>query len=357
MKIIGAGISGLAAAYYLRERAVTIYEKTERAGGWIRSVEHEGFLFELGPRGFRSHPDTLELAHELGLKPLAASPEAKKRFVLQGDQLKPFSLALLLRHGLLRDLWTQPSKATDETVATFFRRHFGQAFVENIVDPMVKGIYAGSVDQLSIKHSFPTLWERDQTRGRLLHIPKRVASPLYSFRQGMETLTRALAERVQIEYNTPCTDEDGLIACPWKGAPPYLSITTVSMGWHERKLPKKGFGFLVPSKEKKPFLGMTWDSNLFPQQQGKSRLCVMTTSPEAQEVALEAAERYLGLTHPDALLIHHCHGAIPQYPLGYVKPDHLGHNCSVNGCITAAKHYAQALLSETPSKIVQSRAK
>jgi len=345
MKIIGAGISGLAAAYFLRDHHPIIYEKTGRAGGWIRSVEQDGFLFELGPRGFRPHPDTLQLARELELKPLPCSSDAKKRFLLVGDQLKPLSLFLLLKNGLLKDLFTQPSQASDETIATFFRRHFGQRFVENIADPVVKGIYAGDCEKLSVKNCFPTLWERDQKYGRLLHLPKRSKVALYSFQNGMEELTQALAKRVEIRYNS--TSEEGIIACPWKEAPPYLSLTTVSLGWHEEKLPKSGFGFLAASKEQKPFLGMTFDSNVFPTQKGKTRVCVMTLEKEGREIALDAVSRYLGLSNPESILVHHCENAIPQYPLGYIKPDHLGHNCSVNSCIQAAKLLLTRLTSIT----------
>ena len=347
MKIIGAGISGLSAAYYLRDQNPTIFEKTARAGGWIRTVEQDGFLFELGPRGFRPHPDTLQLCEELGLKPLPCSNEAKKRFVLQGDQLKPFSLMLLLKNGLLNDLFTKPSKKSDESIADFFRRHFSQGFVENLIDPMVKGIYAGDVEKLSVKNCFPTLWKMDQRRGRLLQKPPKSGVALYSFQNGLEELPKALAKRVHIEYNT--TGEDGIIACPWKNAPPYLSLTTVSMGWH-RPLPKRGFGFLAPSKEKKPFLGMTFDSNVFPSQKGEGRICVMTLEKEGREIALEAAERYLGLKDPDSILEHHCEKAVPQYPVGYKKPDHIGHNCSINACITAAKNLSKTFLKPTLSK-------
>ena len=337
MKIIGAGISGLTAAYYLRDHNPVVYEKTGRVGGWIRTVEKEGFLFELGPRGFRPHPDTLQLCHELGLKPLPCSKEAKKRFVLLGDQLKPFSLMLLLKNGLLKDLFTKPCQKSDESIADFFRRHFSQNFVENIVDPMVKGIYAGDAEMLSVKNCFPKLWELDQKRGRLLQKPPKSGVSLYSFEKGMEELPKALAKHVDVRFHTEATE--GIIACPWDNKPPYLSLTTVSMGWH-CPLPKKGFGFLAPSKEKKRFLGMTWDSNVFPDQKGKGRICVMTLEKNGKEIAQEAAERYLGLKNPDVILEHHCENAIPQYPVGYEKPGHLGHNCSVNDCIAKAKQFA-----------------
>lgn len=354
--IVGAGISGLVAAFYLQKKHdVTIIEKTPRAGGWIQSVEKDGFLFELGPRGFRPHPHTLQLAEALGLKPIAAS--FKKRYLLQNDKLCPFSFALLLKNGLLRDLATKPSKKEDETISEFFERHFSAKFVENIVDPAVKGIFGGDIHKLSIRSCFPSLWARDQKKGSLLHFPKPKKPPLYSFLHGMEELTRALSQRVNIQYNTSFDDDysqDCTILTAKVMDIPYLSLTTISMGWHRATLPKRGFGFLVPSKENKDFLGMTWDSEIFPQQRGKTRICVMMRKKN-EGVALDAAKRYLGLQDPDALFVHKAKQAIPQYPLNYHLmlaekkwPPNIyllgsNINVAVNDCISSAMKLAWTL--------------
>jgi oxygen-dependent protoporphyrinogen oxidase len=54
--IIGAGITGLTAAYYLKRAGmvVTVYEASGRAGGVIRSVRRDGYLAECGPNSPRN---------------------------------------------------------------------------------------------------------------------------------------------------------------------------------------------------------------------------------------------------------------------------------------------------------------
>ncbi|MCP5469769.1 MAG: protoporphyrinogen oxidase [Chlamydiales bacterium] len=356
--IVGAGISGLAAAHYLREHEVTIVEKSDRPGGWIKTVHQDGFLFELGPRGFRPMPNTLELSEGLDL---IQSP-LKKRYLLQNNKLKPFSPLLLLRHGLLNDLFTKPCPDEDESIADFFARHFSKSFVENIVDPAVKGIFGGDPKELSMRSCFPTVWKRDQEKGTLLHFPKGKPT-LHSFKQGMEELPKKLAQGKNIQYNTEFRGEFDadvtIITTPYGMTTPRLSLTTVSMGWHKAELPKPGFGFLVPSKEKKPFLGMTWDSEVFPQQRGKTRICIMMLEPN-ERVALEAAKEYLGLPTPDSLIMHTAENAIPQYRLNHHKelaavraklPPNVyligsgTDGVAINDCITTAKNLSFKLLS------------
>src|SRR5262245_5281250 len=110
--ILGGGITGLAAAWFLKRKwksqvDVTLLEKSNRIGGWIRTHHEGNFLFELGPRGFRPTGQgklTLELIHELGLegKLIAASKTARRRFIYWKGKLHPFSLPFLLRQGIVK---------------------------------------------------------------------------------------------------------------------------------------------------------------------------------------------------------------------------------------------------------------
>src|SRR5262249_55994094 len=72
--VVGAGISGLATAFRLRQRrpdaAITVLESAPRAGGKIGTETHHGFPVHIGPNGFLdSKPSTLELCPELGIGP------------------------------------------------------------------------------------------------------------------------------------------------------------------------------------------------------------------------------------------------------------------------------------------------
>ena len=54
--IVGAGISGLALAAFLRkeqpQRSIMVLEKGARPGGAIRTYQGEGYMAEWGPHGF-----------------------------------------------------------------------------------------------------------------------------------------------------------------------------------------------------------------------------------------------------------------------------------------------------------------
>ncbi|MCC5831539.1 MAG: protoporphyrinogen oxidase [Chlamydiales bacterium] len=386
--IIGAGISGLAAGWFHKQKGhrVTIVEKSGRAGGWIRSIRENGFLFEKGPRGFRpagKGKRTLALVKELGLESelVAADKAARKRYVVLNGGLRPFSFPLLLRQGIigayLRDRWAPATEEEDETISDFCTRRFNPKITRNLVDPLVKGIFGGDIEKLSMRSCFPLVWEAEKKGPVVKNLSKEKEKPpasLYSFREGMETLTRRLAERLEeaLLLNTPVlgvekgriilTDRtleaDQIIAAApayalAKEHPfTYASLTTVNMGWKGNLLPKQGYGFLIPSMEKERVLGMTWDSAIFPQQNcgDQTRICVMIEGEGDFESAEQAVKKYLGISRsPDAVDVGKAIDAIPQYLLGHHRrldlfqkrfdAELVGNSYSgvgVNDCIEAA---------------------
>ena len=76
ISVIGGGISGLTSAFYCSKlpkvSSITVYENTDRLGGWIQTTKSNGFVFEHGPRTIRpawpQGANTLELIEELGLE-------------------------------------------------------------------------------------------------------------------------------------------------------------------------------------------------------------------------------------------------------------------------------------------------
>ncbi len=209
--IIGAGISGLAAGWYHKQKGddVTIVEKSDRCGGWINSCQENGFHFEQGPRGFRpigKGKRTLALVKELGLeKELVASDKlARKRYVVVNGKLRPFSLGLLLSTGLigalLRDRFAKPSKADDETIADFCTRRFNVKLTRRLVDPLVKGVFGGDAEKLSMRSCFPAAWAAEKKGSVVKQLRQKKEKPpasLYTFKDGMETLPKQLAERLE----------------------------------------------------------------------------------------------------------------------------------------------------------------
>src|ERR1700733_4667132 len=103
--ILGAGISGLSLAWFLKRRFenranIIILEKEDRAGGWIQTVQQDGFVFEQGPRGCRpkgiTGTETLRLIEELGLQKevVFANPAAHLRYLLIRKKLRALPLGV-----------------------------------------------------------------------------------------------------------------------------------------------------------------------------------------------------------------------------------------------------------------------
>ncbi|SHK77477.1 protoporphyrinogen oxidase [Rhodothermus profundi] len=221
--IIGAGIAGLAAAYELHRRGleVTVFEASDRIGGFIQSERMEGFLVEYGPQTLqRTSADLEELLRRIDLEDacIAAQPVASKRFIVRSGRPIPLprSPRELLRTPLLSPrarlrLLAEPfiarsHRSTEESVAKFARRRLGPEVLDYLVEPFVAGIFAGNPEHLSIRHAFPKLFEleqqygslfwgfiRDRMKQRYHPAPRR---SMFSFVEGLHMLPRALADRL-----------------------------------------------------------------------------------------------------------------------------------------------------------------
>lgn len=348
--ILGAGISGLSTAWFLQKKYgkrldLTLIEKSSRVGGWIRTVQHKGFLFETGPRSFRTSGNgkaTLALVHDLGLQEelVEADPGAKKRYLwLEGklNLLTPFFLLKQgLASGILRDLVTGRTTLEDETIADFISRRFNKKLAAHLIDPVTKGIFGGDPNRLSMRNCFPFLWRMEQEKRSLVWgnlCRKKEPSFLYSFKGGMEVLPKTLAKQLDcpILLSTKVQalqeiDAHKIISClptsalaqliGMKDPVEYATLSTVNFGWEGHILKKQGYGFLIPSNEKSSILGMTWDSAIFPAQ--NTRICVMISGSGSHEellqVALQGLKTYMDITEkPETMHIAIAENAIPQY--------------------------------------------
>lgn len=226
--IVGAGISGLTAAYALLSKNknldITGYEADSRPGGKIWSDKTDGFLCEKGVNGFLDNkPKTLQLCDYLGLEPLKSSDNARRRFIFSKGKLNQLSESplsflksdLISWHGKLRMIYEliAPKGPEDETVADFVIRRLGKESLEKLIDPMCSGIFAGDPYKMSIKHCFPRIKELEQNYGSLIRAmiklqkekkklqthEKISAAPtgnLTSFYNGAQTITDELAEKL-----------------------------------------------------------------------------------------------------------------------------------------------------------------
>jgi oxygen-dependent protoporphyrinogen oxidase len=230
--ILGAGISGLSLAWFLRKRygdsiQLTIIESSLRPGGWIESRHQDGFLFEQGPRSCRPYGngvETLRLIEDLGLQSqvIHASKAAYRRYLFLNGSLKalptgPFSLFYnRFTPALLKAFWKDwraPKGNGDETIAQFAERRLGKHAAELFFDPLIAGIYAGDMKKLSIVSCFPKLWEWEQQHGSLLKgafsrgsqkeqnyspwVADTKKKGLFTLQDGMETLTTTLGNHFQ----------------------------------------------------------------------------------------------------------------------------------------------------------------
>jgi len=220
--IIGAGITGLTAAFYLKRRglSVTVYEAGTRAGGVIQSVRRDGFLAEFGPNTIlETSPKIAQLVRETGLDPrkLNPDPRAGARFLARNKhpvampgsppgflttELFSFSAKL----AVLREPFVPPRRdGVEESIAEFVTRRFNREFLDRAIDALVAGVYAGDPHKLSLTHAFPKLKALEDNYGSMIkgqifgaserkkrgEIAKDRA-PKFSFDEGLQVLPDTL---------------------------------------------------------------------------------------------------------------------------------------------------------------------
>jgi oxygen-dependent protoporphyrinogen oxidase len=249
--VIGAGISGLAAAYRAMRAGsrVTLLEAGARAGGVIETRHVDDCLLELGPDCWASNkPAAVALVRELGLESeLIGTREGVRRsFILHKGTLKrlpegfflisPMSIGALVRTSILSP-WGKLRMATelcrgvrrddsDESLAAFVRRRFGREALDRIAQPMIAGIYTADPEKLSLQATFPQFISMEREHGSVIRALRRkarseqgkstggevakAAGPRYgmfvTMKSGMSTLTNALANALpegSLRLNTP----------------------------------------------------------------------------------------------------------------------------------------------------------
>ena len=231
--VVGGGISGLACAWGLQKsgRKVLLLEAAGRAGGTIGTVREHGCLLESGPNStLDTTPLIGRLLDELGIagERIDAAPAARNRYILRQGKLLALPLSpaaflstplfsTLAKLRLLREPFIGRSPENiEESVADFVRRRLGTEFLDHAINPFVAGVYAGDPEQLSVSAAFPKLHELEQAHGslilgRLLGAGARARNPetskqsaaMFAFRDGMQTLTDAIARRLEhIELGT-----------------------------------------------------------------------------------------------------------------------------------------------------------
>jgi oxygen-dependent protoporphyrinogen oxidase len=221
--VLGGGISGLTAGYWLHQKGfrVLVLEAAARPGGCITTWGEDGFLFELGPNTVLNNALEIDaLCEAAGLTGgrLTANPASKKRYIVKGGRLVPLPgsppafLASSLfsartKLGLLKEPFIKaPVGGGEENIAQFVRRRLGEELLQYAVGPFVSGVYAGDPERLSVRHAVPKIYALEEKYGSLIRgaIAKRKgpapAGGLFSFPGGLKTLPETLAGRLGDGY-------------------------------------------------------------------------------------------------------------------------------------------------------------
>lgn len=193
--IVGGGLTGLTAAYYLGhakpEWNITLYEQAPRFGGKIQTQRVDDFVVELGPDSYLGRKTEMtDLVHDLGLDDTLVSNETGQAFVYdQGSihpipggsimgiptEMMPFVKATLiswtgkLRAGL--DYFKKPyplDENGDVSIGHFFQYHLGQEMMDKLIEPLLAGIYGGDIYKISLLSTFPHFIQVEQKYGNMV---------------------------------------------------------------------------------------------------------------------------------------------------------------------------------------------
>jgi oxygen-dependent protoporphyrinogen oxidase len=213
---------------------VLVLDADDRIGGKLAATEFAGRTVDLAADAFLARrPEATELCEQLGIRDQLVPVGASGASILARGRLRPMPTALALgvptrwwplaRSGLLnpaeslrvaRDLvmpHLAPETAIgDQTVAGIVGPRLGRRVVERLVDPLIGGINAGGVDDLSAAATFPALIAASHQSGSLMRALGRLPHPavegpvFWSLRQS----TASLADRLAARLGDPSS--------PWK---------------------------------------------------------------------------------------------------------------------------------------------
>ncbi|OKP89078.1 protoporphyrinogen oxidase [Paenibacillus sp. P32E] len=243
--IIGGGLSGLSAAFYVRkyyreagiQPDIVLVEKEGSLGGKIETLHREGFVIEKGPDSFLARKTAMsELAKELGIdhELVTTNPNAKKTYILQRGKLHPMPAGLVLgiptelkpflKSGLvtfggkmraMMDFIIPPRRSSeDESLGDLIERRLGTEVLENMTEPLLAGIYAGDMRKISLQATFPQFGEVERRYGSLIRGMTTGRKPaethtgtkksaFLTFRKGLQSLVHALIHELHdVEQRT-----------------------------------------------------------------------------------------------------------------------------------------------------------
>lgn len=361
--IVGGGITGLTAAFYLHREIeakglpirLQLIEEQDRLGGKIKTWRHEGYVIEQGPDSFLERKTSAaQLATDLGLQDDLVRNSTGQAYIWHKDKLiaipegavmgvptklMPFvSTDLISWPGKIRAAADLVLPATegdgDISVGDFFRRRLGNEVIENLIQPLLSGVYSGDIDNLSLLASFPQFAQLEKQHRSLILAMKHsrpkanaqgkpkgifltLKNGLESFVEGIEkslpassiqkgTGVKELVKRENGGYtlllkNGERMDTDAvLFTLPHAATEPLLRpyasvpslpqakphmVATIAMAFGEKAidLGMEGTGFIVPRHSGAKITACTWAHRKWPHSTPGNKALLRSFVGKAKE--------------------------------------------------------------------------
>lgn len=379
--IIGGGLSGLSAAYYLKQKGedFLLLEKESRTGGVMDSFNVDNRIFDKAAVSFSLTSEIEEMVSTLNLQDelVQASAESAARFIFRRGKLRKLTanptsifisplLSWKAKFRLLKETRIKSKSPNGESVADFVSRRFGKELYESVANAVLSGIYAGNPEEMEAAVVLKQFVAYESDYGSVIKgmkankgKNKRIIS---SFRNGSSVLTSALYNYVKehvvsdseviqicrsgIEYEVKTQEGNSYAAEKVISCLPsfelskivetdfrslsnllnqikYCKVNMSHLAYKSADIKKSidGFGFLIPSIEKKPLLGAVLNSKVFENRapEDETTFTVFSNPDRASVHKVQAElESILGITSaPVYSEITSWARAIPQFHIGY----------------------------------------
>jgi oxygen-dependent protoporphyrinogen oxidase len=159
--VVGAGIAGMLAAYQLDKKGydVTLLEERDSAGGLLQTVRTEYGMAERAAHSLLASSAVEEFCRELGVELAEIRPDSRARFIVRDGRLRKFPLSVGETIGALKHAAFARASANADSLDldSWGRTHLGDAAVDYLLTPFVRGIYGVQPADLGVKSAFPSL--------------------------------------------------------------------------------------------------------------------------------------------------------------------------------------------------------